>query len=124
MKGIGVKIESSGQGIWILERHLSYYHAIIIVEDVDNAELLDMLLPIKNILSPKSSGLLGSSIYNLVGLNTLHSKELFCLYTFIDKLLPPPEFEDGVGLFVKACDGLPSSLKILGAVIYGGNDKN
>eukprot|EP00253_Pinus_taeda_P015740 PITA_15740 len=136
LKGMDIKIDSTAQGIGILKRHLSSCHALIVLDDVDSADQLDVLLPIKHILSPpslilvtsrdkhvlKSSGMLGSSIYNLGGLNTRHSKELFCSYAFHHSL-PPPEFEDLVDLFVKACDGLPLSLKVLAALVCGRNDR-
>jgi hypothetical protein len=51
---IDIKIDCTAQGIGILKRHLSSCHALIIIDDVDNADQLDVILPIKDILSPKS----------------------------------------------------------------------
>jgi hypothetical protein len=125
------------EGIGILRKHLLSCHVLIILDDVDHVSQLEAFLPIKNILSRDSlilvtsrdkhvlkiSGVLEASIYNLEGLNTLHSKELFCSYAF-NKPLPPPEFEELADLFVTACDGLPLSLKVFGALVCGGNDKH
>ena len=128
-----IKIESPDQGIGILKRHLSHWHALIIIDDVDHADQLDGLLPMKDILHPESlilvttrdkhvlkkSGV--SLIYNLRGLNPSYSTELFCSYAFF-RPLPPPEFEELVDWFVTACDGLPLSLKVIGALLCGENE--
>lgn len=134
LKRRNIKIESPDEGIEILKQNLSSCQALIIVDDVDNAYQLEMLLPMRDILSPeslilvttrdkhvlKSSGVLESSIYHLTGLDMPHSQELFCSYAFFQRL-PPPEFGELVDRFVTACGGLPLSLKVIGALLCGQN---
>lgn len=73
----------------------------------------------KNVLA--RSGVEDSSIYKLTGLSTQQSRELFCSYAFSQRH-PLPEFEYLVDDFLRACDGLPSSLIVFGALLYGNND--
>lgn len=70
----------------------------------------------------KSAGVLESSVYNLTGLNISQSKQLFCSYAF-HQPFPLPEFADLVNQFARACDGLPLSLKVVGALVCG-HDKS
>ena len=42
----------------------------------------------------------------------------------LDEPLPPPEFADLVDRVVKACDGLPLSLKVFGAKVCGVNERS
>jgi hypothetical protein len=135
LKQTDVKIDSTDEGIGILKRHLSSCHVLIILDDVDHMDQTEAFLPIKEILRPDSmilvtsrdkhvlriSGILESSIYNLKGLCTPHSKELFCCYAFHHPH-PLPAFADLVDRFVRACDGLPLSLKVIGALVCGQND--
>lgn len=137
LKHINIKIENPYEGVEILRKYLSSCQALVILDDVDSANQLEVLLPIKDILSPeslilitsrskhvlKSSKVLESSIYSLKGLNTKHSKELFCSYAFYQPLPPPQEFEGLVDRFVTACGGLPLSLKVVGALVCGEEDK-
>eukprot|EP00253_Pinus_taeda_P011449 PITA_11449 len=134
---LDLRIESVGEGIEVLKEQLSSFHALIILDDVDNVNQLEVLLPIQNVLHSDSlilitsrdrdvlrrSGIEHSSIYNLTGLNTQHSTDLFCLHAFRQ-----PHglqgFEYLVEKFVEACDGLPLSLKMFGALLYGKNDKS
>jgi len=71
----------------------------------------------------QSARIAEASIYRLTGLNRVHSQELFCSYAF-PHLHPLPGFEDLVDRFLTACDGLPLSLKVLGALLYGKNEKS
>jgi hypothetical protein len=64
------------------------------------------------------SGIRRSSIYTLTALGTEHSRELFCSYAF-NQHHPVTELEDLVEKFLKACQGLPLSLRVLGAHLYG-----
>jgi hypothetical protein len=59
-----------------------------------------------------------SSIYKLTGLNTQHSRELFCSHAF-SQAYPLPGFESLVDKFLDSCNGLPLSLKVFGALLYG-----
>jgi hypothetical protein len=132
-----VQINSIDEGIEKLRKLLSSCHVLIILDDVNHSSQLEAFLPIKDILSSNSLILVTSrdkqvlqtvkiaetSIYKLTGLNRLHSQELFCSYAF-PHLHPLPGFEDLVNRFLTACDGLPLSLKVFGALLYGEQDKS
>lgn len=93
-------------------------------------------MPIKNVVHPKSlilftsrdkgllirAGIAESSIYHLRELNSIHSLQLFCSHAF-SQLDPPPKYENLVDEFLKACDGLPLSLKVIGSRLYGEDDQ-
>eukprot|EP00253_Pinus_taeda_P036398 PITA_36398 len=127
-----VEIESHDQGIEKLKKLLSSCNALIVLDDVDHVDQLDAFLPIKHVLSTDSlilvtsrdkhvlisSGIADSSIYPLVGLNRQQSRELFSLHAF-HLPQPLPGFEDLVSRFLEGCDGLPLSLKVLGALVCG-----
>lgn len=136
LTGLDVRIESRDEGIGMLERHLSCCrHALVVLDDVDHISQVKALFPNGNILGYDSlilytsrnkhvlasSGVSESSMYYLRGLNPSHSEELFCSYAF-NQSLPLPEFEDMAHRFVRACDGLPLSLKVLGALVRGQNE--
>jgi hypothetical protein len=57
----------------------------------------------------------------LKGLNRQHSQELFCSHAF-GQPHPVVGFEEVVEKFLDACDGLPLSLKVLGALLRGKDD--
>eukprot|EP00253_Pinus_taeda_P008855 PITA_08855 len=126
------EIESVDEGVGILRKYLSSCHALIVVDDVDDASQIDALLSFRAVLNPgslilattrdkhvlRSSQVLESSIYNMKGLSQLHSTELFCCYA-LNQPSPSQEFADLTDRFVKACDGLPLSLKVFGALVCG-----
>eukprot|EP00253_Pinus_taeda_P005776 PITA_05776 len=132
LKGTGREIDNWEEGIGILEKCLSSCQALIVIDDVDDADQLHAFLPIKGFLHSKSmilvtsrdkhvlrsAGIGKSSIYHLKGLNLSHSQELFCSYAFFQPH-PRPGFENLVDRFVKSCDGLPLSLKVFGALLCG-----
>eukprot|EP00253_Pinus_taeda_P035438 PITA_35438 len=134
---LDLRIESVGEGIEVLKEQISSFHALIILDDVDNVNQLEALLPIQNVLHSDSlilitsrdrdvlrrSGIEDSSIYNLTGLNTQHSTDLFCLHAFRQPHALQG-FEYLVEKFVEACDGLRLSLKMFGALLYGKDDKS
>eukprot|EP00253_Pinus_taeda_P036555 PITA_36555 len=136
-----LKLENMGtecveEGIGMLKRHPLSCHALIVFDDVSDAHQLEVLLSIKKDLTPESlilvtsrdkhvltsSGVLESSLYNLKELNFPQSKQLFCSYAFHHPL-PQPEFADLVDRFVRACNGLPLSLKVIGALVCGQNER-
>lgn len=133
-----VQIHSVDEGIVKLRTYLSSsHHALVVLDDVDNLDHLYAFLPIKDVLSSGSlilvtsrdkdiltkSGIAESSIYKLTGLNPQHSQQLFCSYAF-SQPHPSPGFKDLVDEFVRACDGLPLSLKMFGALLCGKNDRS
>jgi len=119
----------------IVKRYLACCNAMIVLDNVEKADQLDAFLPIRDVLSSNSliivtsrdkhallcSEIADSSIYKLTGMNRAHSQELFCSYAF-NQPHPPPGFIDLVERFVRACDGLPLSLKVTGALLCGRDD--
>lgn len=132
------KILSVSEGIELLKTRLSSFKALVVLDDVDNVNQLDALLrPIRDVLHSNSLILItsrdrdvltrsrveASSIYRLTGLNPQHSQELFCLHAFTQRH-PLPGFEDMVDNYLEACNRLPLSLKVVGALLYGNHDKS
>ena len=64
-----------------------------------------------------------SSIYKLSVLNKQHSTELFCCHAF-HQPDPSPGFQDLVDELVGVCQGLPLSLKVIGALLSGNDNKS
>eukprot|EP00253_Pinus_taeda_P012764 PITA_12764 len=126
-------IDSVDEGKGMLIEPLKSSNALIILDDVDDVNQVDALLPIQNHYLRSSSLILittrdkrvlssmveNSSIYTLTGLNPQHSRELFCFYAF-SQPDPKPGFESLVDKFIDSCNGLPLSLKVFGAHLYGG----
>jgi hypothetical protein len=129
------QINSTAEGIEKLRKHLSSSRALIILDDVDNIKQLNTLLPCWNVLDSKSLILITSrrkdvltswgigelSIYKLQGLSRQHSTELFCWHAF-HQPHPVARFRKVVDKFVNACNGLPLSLQVIGAFLYGEKD--
>lgn len=129
------RIDSIDEGIEILKRDLSGSHSLIILDDVDHVNQLHSLLPAPLVLNPHNlilitsrnkdilleSGIRESSIYTLTGLDTEHSRELFCFHAFLQPY-PVAGFEELVDKFLAACQGLPLALKVFGALLCGHND--
>jgi hypothetical protein len=103
---------------------------------VDNNDQLDaLLLPARDVLRSDSLilvtsrhkdvltswGIADISIYKLQGLSRQHSTELFCWYAF-HQLHDVARFREVVDKFVIACNGLPLSLQVIGALLYGERD--
>eukprot|EP00253_Pinus_taeda_P001167 PITA_01167 len=132
-------VDNIYEGIEMLRRHLASSQALLILDDIDHVDQLDALLPlqVKQVLRSDSlilitsrdkdvltrSGVLEESIYRLTGLNSKHSKELFCSYAFCQPY-PLQGFEDLVDEFLEACNGLPLSLKVFGALFCGKRDRS
>jgi Cdc6-like AAA superfamily ATPase len=97
LTGSDNSVNSVDEGIGMLKMHLSSANALVIIDDVDHADQVYALWPHQtvNLHSDSlilitsrnkdvliSSGVEESSIYNLTGLTTQHSLELFCLHSF------------------------------------------
>lgn len=104
---------------------------LIVLDDIDHQDQLDDLLP-EGMLSSSSlviittrnrSMLKGADVcYKMRGLNKNQAKDLFCSHAFLGRE-PPIAFGKLVESFVEFCGGLPLSLKVLGAHLYG-RDEN
>lgn len=132
LTSLTLNIDNIYDGIGKLSHHLLGCHVLIILDDVDNNEQLNALFsPVKGVLHPDSlilvtsrnkealtrSGIEEASIYKLEGLDEEHSRQLFCLHAF-NQSDPKEGFEDVVQKFLKISDGLPLSLRELGAQLF------
>jgi hypothetical protein len=137
LKGLRVSdpsVDSVSEGKGKLRKYLSGSPVLVVLDDADHVDQVDALLPV-NVLHPESlilitsrdktvlirSGIQESSIYQLTGLDEHHSRELFCSYAFCQRR-PQSGFESLVDRFLKACQGLPLSLKVFGGLLYGNKD--
>ncbi|XP_059076715.1 disease resistance protein Roq1 isoform X2 [Cryptomeria japonica] len=105
-------------------RHL---HFFIVLDDIDHRDQLDALLPEAMLssgslamITTRDQGLLtGADIrYKMKEMNRDHAEELFCSHAFRGRDAPIA-YKKLVESFVKFCGGLPLSLKVLGAHVYG-----
>eukprot|EP00253_Pinus_taeda_P016799 PITA_16799 len=128
-------IYSTDEGIPLLKKHLPHWHALIILDDVDDIEQLGALLPV---LPEKGSLIIVTSrnktvlkswkliedrfIYTLEGLSPQHSVKFFCQHAFHRPDPLDAAFEQLVNKFVDACCKLPLSLCVIGALLY--DEKN
>ncbi|GLJ33274.1 hypothetical protein SUGI_0669450 [Cryptomeria japonica] len=131
----GISVDNIEEGKGILANLLRSVQVLIILDDVDNEDQLDALVPNKGslgwgsliIVTTKELEVLQhwgiSSIYKMKLLDPHHAKQLFCWHAFL-KPTPLQNFEDLVESFLNFCNGLPLSLKILGAQLYGKSNKD
>lgn len=133
LTGSDLEISNIHDGIERLKEHLPFSEALVILDDVDNVNQIEALLPgqsedslilitcrNKNVFRSRVDE---SAIYNLTGLSSQHSRELFCSYAF-SRPRPFLGFGDLVDKFLKECHGLPLSLKVLGALLSGNYDRS
>ncbi|KAH9291513.1 hypothetical protein KI387_043291 [Taxus chinensis] len=123
------------EGKVILANRLRSLCVLIVLDDVDHQDQLDALLPPKDSLGPGSLIIVttreGSiltnagitSVHRIRTLHQSHAEKLFCYHAFSGPS-PVEGFEDLVGRFLKVCSGLPLSLKVIGAQLYGINSKD
>ena len=137
LSGSAMQIDNKDEGMEKLKKPLSSEILLLVLDDVDKADQVGALLPDQTSLHSNSfilitsrnkdvlrrSGVGDSSIYKLDGLSKQHSLELFCCHAF-NRPYPLPGFEELTQKFLKACHGLPLSLKVLGALLLGQNDKS
>lgn len=112
---------------------------LLVLDDIDDVDQLEALLSVevKNAIDPDSLILITSrkgdvlanfgveeqSIYTLKGLKPEQSRELFCSHAFGNPY-PDQGFESLVDDFVKYCQGLPLSLKVIGAHLHGQKNRS
>jgi len=135
LTGVPRVMRSNYEGIGELSL-LSYSPSLIVLDDVDDDEQLDALFfPVKDGLPSrslilvtsrdkgvlrKSAGIQESSIYNMTGLSWETSRALFCSHAF-HQPYPDVGYEELVSEFLSACQGLPLSLKVIGALLHSEN---
>lgn len=124
LTGLERTIYSVDEGKEMLIQPLGTYKALIVLDDVDDADQVTELLPVQThtvcpgsllLITSRDRGVLRAlrveeaSIYSLNSLNQQNSLELFCLYAF-SQSYPAQGFESLVNEFLKDCKGLPLSL--------------
>lgn len=133
------QVESVDDGIYLLKEHVSKHvpssPAFVILDNVGHPDQLHALFSVLTFLPSGSiilitssdkgvlerSGVQESLIYELRGLNTQDSLHLFCSHAF-GQPIPLQGFEDLADKFVMACNGLPLTLKMFGALLRGKSD--
>ncbi|GLJ33817.1 hypothetical protein SUGI_0679920 [Cryptomeria japonica] len=130
-----VRVDDIEEGKGMLACRLRSVQVLIVVDDVDNVEQLDALLPNKDglgwgsliVVTTRELDVLRSwgisSIYKMKKLDAPHAKQLFCWHAFLNSS-PLAGFEDLVENFLDVCNGLPLSLKVLGAQLYDNRSKD
>ncbi|GLJ27319.1 hypothetical protein SUGI_0536140 [Cryptomeria japonica] len=144
LKDLGFKsvsVDNIEEGKAILASNLRSIRALIVLDDVDHVDQLNALLPAKDSLGSES--LIGSGTfiiittrelevlrswnisakYKMKPLTKFHAKELFCWHAFLQPF-SRDEFKDLVEKILETCNGLPLSLKVLGAQLYGNWSKD
>ncbi|XP_059068318.1 disease resistance protein Roq1-like [Cryptomeria japonica] len=123
------------EGKGILQSRLRSVSVLIILDDVDHTDQLDALLPARESLGQGSLIVVTtreldvliawgiSAIYEMRPLNATHAKQLFCWHAILQPS-PLSGFEDLVEKFLNVSKGLPLSLKVLGAQLYGRSRKD
>ncbi|XP_059073558.1 disease resistance protein RPV1-like [Cryptomeria japonica] len=108
------------EGMGNLSRCLTSVRVLIVLDDVDNVEQLDALLPAKDNLERGSIIIVTTRAYDVLKCWGISS--LFCWPAFLQSF-PRDGFEKLVKRFLKACQGLPLSLKVSGGQLYGESRK-
>ncbi|KAH7430272.1 hypothetical protein KP509_09G091400 [Ceratopteris richardii] len=113
-------------------------NALIVLDDVDSEQHLEALHhPLCSSLGPKSVLIMTSrdrqvllectqpkNIFPIQGFdNRKHSERLFYWHAFL-KAEPPEHLLQVSSRIIDACQGLPLSLKVMGAHLYGHNDES
>ncbi|MCO5591626.1 hypothetical protein L7F22_045615 [Adiantum nelumboides] len=123
------------QGIGLLSQKLRHIKALIILDDVDNESQRVALFPPLHVLGPGSlvivttrnrdvliNPLYGvNKIYEMDLLDSESARILFYWQAFM-KPFPPDGLQDIAQKVIDACKGLPLSLKVIGAHVYGHTD--
>ncbi|KAH6558188.1 hypothetical protein KP509_1Z074300 [Ceratopteris richardii] len=131
------EINDEETGKTVLESKLKGINALIVLDDVDSGEQLDALYhPICSSLGQKSVIIMSSRdrrvlesvqpnvIFEIKGFNNReHSERLFYWHAFL-KPEPPAHLLQVSSRIIDACQGLPLSLKVMGAYLYGHNDES
>ncbi|XP_059063982.1 disease resistance protein RUN1 isoform X3 [Cryptomeria japonica] len=131
----GPSVDNIEEGKGILANRLRSIQVLIVLDDVDNIDQLDALVPEKDslrwdsliIVTTRKLEVLQcwgiSSIYKMKPLSPSHAVQLFCWHAFL-KPCPLEGFENLVEKFMKVSDGLPLSLKVFGGQLYGKSNKD
>ncbi|KAH7430930.1 hypothetical protein KP509_08G021000 [Ceratopteris richardii] len=129
------KIYNEEQGKMVLSSKVKHINALIVFDDVDDGRHLEALCePLQSSLGPKSVIIIttrdqkivdsakSTMIFDIERLDEEMSKSLFYWHAFM-KPKPPADLENVSQSVIKACQGLPLSLKIIGSHLYGNSDR-
>ncbi|KAH7404723.1 hypothetical protein KP509_15G040100 [Ceratopteris richardii] len=133
----GTEINDEETGKALLECELKGINALIVFDDVDSDKQLNALYrPICSSLGRNSVIIMSSRdrrvlesvqpkyIFQIKGLNNReHSERLFYWHAFL-KAEPPAHLSEVSRRIIDACQGLPLSLKVMGAHLHGYNDES
>jgi hypothetical protein len=132
---LNLQVESVDEGTELFKKHVSSFKSLVILDNVVHSDPLDELLSVLSVLTPDSLILITSrekdvlersgvkAIYELNGLDSQDSQELFCLHAF-SRRHPLPGFNDLVDKYSAACNGLPLTLKVCGALLCGKTERS
>ncbi|KAI5079506.1 hypothetical protein GOP47_0004985 [Adiantum capillus-veneris] len=123
-------IHSISHGKEMLIEHLSDLKILLILDDVDDKEQLEALLPFDSlkdgsqiVITTRDEQIVSLAKAHkrlgMQGLNESHSHLLFNWHAFLCQEEPSEDFKALAGKVVHACDGLPLALETLGAHLYG-----
>ncbi|GLJ34586.1 hypothetical protein SUGI_0695640 [Cryptomeria japonica] len=131
----GVEINNIEEGKTMLASRLRSVRVLIILDDVDDVDQLNALLPTTHYLGWDSIIVVATRefevlrswgikfIYKMKQLDPPHARQLFSWHAFMQPS-PYKGFESLVENFISVCDGLPLSLKVLGAHLLGNSNKD
>eukprot|EP01018_Ginkgo_biloba_P008208 Gb_25646 [translate_table: standard] len=127
------EVNSEAHGKSLMKGRLRSKKSLVILDDVDHRTQLEALAG--DCFAPSSrvivttrdedvfiSGQAHAEIYSIKGLKTNHALELFSRHAFMCAS-PDKGYEELSTKVVKGCCGLPLSLEVLGASLYGKRDK-
>ncbi|XP_057852036.2 TMV resistance protein N isoform X1 [Cryptomeria japonica] len=130
-----VRVDTIEAGKGMIASRLKSVRVLLVLDDVDDVEQLDALLPYKDSLGQgsliivttrdlevlRSWGI--STVYKMKILDPHHAEQLFCWYAF-SQPSPLQRFQSLGKDFLNVCGGLPLSLKVFGKQLNGNTSKD
>ncbi|GLJ34589.1 hypothetical protein SUGI_0695690 [Cryptomeria japonica] len=130
-----VRVDTIEAGKGKIASRLKSVRVLLVLDDVDDVEQLDALLPDRDSLGRgsliivttrelevlRSWGI--STVYKMKILDPHHAEQLFCWHAYLQPS-PLQGFQSLVKDFLNVCGGLPLSLTVFGAQLYGNSSKD
>ncbi|KAI5079740.1 hypothetical protein GOP47_0005752 [Adiantum capillus-veneris] len=127
-----IPVSNTSHGKQILRERLSNLKILLILDDVDNREQLEALLPFDSCCLKDGSQIvittrdeqivIWAKVHHrhfMEGLNKSDSHLLFNWHAFLRQEEPSEDFKALAGKVIHACNGVPLALETLGAHLYG-----